>query len=44
MEAEKSEIDVYAVGTNIATCQKQPALGVVYKLVEFKNKPTIKFS
>ncbi len=29
-----SEVDVYAIGTNIATCKKQPALGLVCKLVE----------
>jgi nicotinate phosphoribosyltransferase len=37
MEKKGSTIDIYAIGTNIATCQKQPALGLVYKLVEFKN-------
>lgn len=44
MEKEGCEIDTYAIGTNIATCQKQPALGLVYKLVEYKDRLTMKFS
>jgi len=44
IEKEKSEIDVYAIGTNIATCKKQPALGLVCKLVELDGVPKMKIS
>ncbi len=33
MVKDKCEIDIFAIGTNIATCKKQPALGVVCKLL-----------
>lgn len=44
IEALGSEIDIYAIGTNIATCKKQPALGLVCKLVELKRIPKMKLS
>jgi nicotinate phosphoribosyltransferase len=44
MEKNHSEIDVYAIGTNIATCKKQPALGLVCKLTEINKQPKMKFS
>jgi len=44
IQRNKGKIDLWGIGTKLATCYDDPALGGVYKLVEINDEPKIKIS
>ena len=44
IQRNHGEVDLWGIGTKLATCYDDPALGGVYKLVEIDHEPKLKIS
>jgi nicotinate phosphoribosyltransferase len=44
IQRQRGKVDLWGIGTKLATCYDDPALGGVYKLVEMDYQPKLKIS
>ena len=44
IKSKNGAVDIWGIGTKLATCYDQPALGGVYKLIEIDNEPKLKIA